>query len=58
MPRRTQEFKINVHLPDNPEIFKQAYTDFLYGIALKTMKKLPPEEQERYAEKYIKAFCT
>jgi len=56
MPRRKQEFKINVHLPENPEDFRQTYTDFLYGIALKTMKKLPPEEQEQYAEKYIKVF--
>ncbi|MCL2698146.1 MAG: hypothetical protein FWE74_08710 [Oscillospiraceae bacterium] len=57
MSRRKQEFKITVHLPDNPEGFKQVYTDFLYGIALKTMKKLPPEQQEAYAEKYIKVFC-
>ena len=56
MPRKTQTFKINVHLPENTEDFKQVYTDFLYGIALKTMKKLPPEEQEKYAEKYITVF--
>jgi hypothetical protein len=58
MARRVQEFKINVHLPDNPEDFRQVYTDFLYGIALKTMKKLPPEEQGRYAEKYINVFSS
>jgi hypothetical protein len=56
MSRRTQEFKINVYLPENSEDFSRVYTDFLYGIALKTIKKLPLKGQELYAEKYIKIF--
>lgn len=57
MSRKTQEFKVRIHMLENPEEFKQVYTNFLCGIALKTMKKLPPEEQEVYAAKYINVFC-
>ena len=57
MPRKVQEFKVNLHLPEDPEVFRKAYSGFLYGIAKKTLKKLPPDEQEAYALKYIKVFA-
>jgi len=56
--RKTQEFIINIHLPEDSENFTYLYTEFLYQIASKTMKKLPPDGQTAYAEKYVKAFCS